>query len=389
MRIGIDVSPAVNRPRAGIGRYVRSLVRRLLDLDQDNEYHLLYAGPEGALPSEFRRGKAIPRRLAPSARHLRARWLLSHWLHRGADGLLGPLDLFHATDGTAPRLEGIPVVLTVHDLAFARYPDTVKGLNRFYLSRMVASSVARADAIISVSSFTARELSSLFRLPPERVSVVPEGVEDIFHLPSGDEDTEIASLGLARPYVLAVGTLEPRKNLGTLLEAFALFRQRVPGYQLAIVGEHDWGYRPLAARLAALGLDGEARLMGSVPDEVLAGIYQRADLLVYPSRYEGFGLPPLEAMACGTPVIAANTSSIPEVVGDAGLFFAADDAGELAAKMVSLATDARQRDELRGRGLKRAASFTWERTAEMTLQLYRSVIMRNSRKSGSLVGVDA
>jgi len=174
--------------------------------------------------------------------------------------------------------------------------------------------------------------------------------------------------------VLAVGTLEPRKNLGVLLDAFAMFRQRVEGYQLAIVGAFDWGHRQLVERLKTLGLEKQVRLVGSVPDEVLAAMYRRAKFLVFPSVYEGFGLPPLEAMACGTPVIAAKTSSIPEVIGQAGLYFAADAVEELAAKMVFLATNPRRLAELRQRGLEWANQFTWRRMAEATLQLYRSVV---------------
>ncbi len=340
-----------------------------------HEFHLLFGGPADAVPLELRCGRAVLRQLAPSARRLRAEWLLgrySGWMQRRVERALGDLDLFHGTDGTAPILRRIPTVLTIHDLAFARFPETVKGMNRFYLSRMAEASARRAAAVIGVSEFTRRELLELFRLPADRVRVIPEGVETVFHpAPKGDQArASYVPTGAGQPYILAVGTLEPRKNLGALLEAFAHFRQHVPGHCLVIVGSQDFGHPALAERLSALGLEEEVRLGGSVSDEDLADIYRGAEFLVYPSKYEGFGLPPLEAMACGTPVLAARSSSIPEVVGEAAVLFDPDDVEEMAARMIEVAASPAVRDDLQAKGLARAAGFRWEKAAAATLEVY-------------------
>ncbi len=375
MRIGIDISPAVNRPRAGIGRYVRSVVSRLLEMAEEDEYHLFFAGPSAAVPTELRRGNIVLRQLAGSARELRMRWLLSHTLgavQRDTEKGLGSIDLFHSTDSTAPRLLGIPTVVTVHDLAFARFPETVKGMNRLYLSRMVEASVDRAAAVIADSEFTKSEVLSLLHLAANRVRVIHLGVEAVFQ-PAPEGTPPPRPFGWSEPYILAVGTLEPRKNLGMLLDAFAMVRGQLPGHRLVIVGSADFGAGPLSARLRALGLGSAVRLVGSISDADLAAVYRAAEFLVYPSKYEGFGLPPLEAMACGTPVLAARAASIPEVAGDAALLFDPDNTEELAAKMAYLAGAAARRQEMRSKGLERAAAFRWETAARSTREVYRIV----------------
>lgn len=374
MRIAIDYTPALNQ-RAGIGRYTRSLVGALACLDRTNHYLLLWARGRGAKPADGWPPNFRLQRLPLSEWTLKALW------HRlglplPLEFLVGNMDLFHATDFVLPPLQKGKALLTVHDLSFLLYPEQTQPELVRYLSKVVPSSIQRASLVLADSESTKADLMRLLALPEEKVEVVYCGVDTRFS-PASDEETLSqvrVRYGLDRPFILTLGTLAPRKNLARLLEAFALMRQSVAlPHRLLVAGVAGWRSESLPLQVERLGLVGEVIFLGFVPEEDLPALYTLADLFVYPSLYEGFGLPPLEAMACGTPVAASNASSLPEVLGDAGLLFDATSPEAMAEALHRALTDGELRLQMRERGLRRAASFTWERAAQKLLGLYQQV----------------
>jgi glycosyltransferase involved in cell wall biosynthesis len=312
MRVGLDTSPLV-QTQAGTARYVRGLLAQ-------NDYERLSWGGPG--------------RPATLVRDL---WWYPHGLPHRARGL----EVLHCPTFRGPVRSSVPVVVTVHDLAVLRHPGTFNPWTRHY-SRLAVPSVARAARrLIAVSEFTRGEIVELLGVPDERIRVIPNAVDDAF-----------AAEGPAAPgdYVLAVGTLEPRKNLGAAQRA----AQRL-GVELRVVGAQGWG-----------GVEVNGWL-GRVSDEELAALYRGARCLVYPSLYEGFGIPVLEAMACGTPVVTSAGGATEEVAGGAAVLVDPHDPAAIAA---GIEEASKSRDELRARGLDRAAQFSWRRVAAETRAVY-------------------
>ena len=382
MRIGIDYTAAV-RQGAGIGRYCRELIRALAQVDQDNEYLLLIAGnssPEekDKLDSAFAGARNF------SYRHLRLseRWLYRLW-HRlqlplPIEIVSGRLDLFHSPDFTLPPTRA-RTILTVHDLSFLRVPQHADPRLRQYLHKVVPRSVRRADLVLADSESTKRDLIELLDTPVERVRVVMAGVDAHFQ-PVTDEAalTRIRErYRLPERFILSVGTLQPRKNFVGLIEAFHQMRQRTHAPQrLVIVGQKGWLYDEIFATVATLGLEEQVSFLGFVADEDLPALYTLADLFAFPSFYEGFGIPILEAMACGTPVVASDASSLPEVVGEAGLMVKPEDTAALAEAMERALDDAALRVELIARGREQARRFTWEQSARQLHAAYQAVMAK-------------
>jgi len=373
MRIGIDYTSAA-RQSAGIGRFTRELIRAALALDEDNDYRLLVAGrqpvAEAHLPRASRRYRLVQTPI--SERNLVRLW------HRlqiplPVEVFLGRVDIFHSPDFVLPPVARAVKVLTIHDLSFLRVPECADPRLRWYLGQVVPRSVRRADFLLADSESTRRDLVELLGVPPDRVQVIYGGVDAMF---APVEDAEALrrareKYARGRPFILAVGTLEPRKNYPTLIRAFARARQaaRLP-HALVIVGRKGWVYEPIFAAVDDLGLHDEVIFPGFVPDEELPALYNAADVLVTPSFYEGFGLPALEAMACGTPVIVSDVSSLPEVVGEAGVRIDPRDEAGLAEAIVRVVGDSALRAGLREAGLRRAREFTWDRAARELLGVY-------------------
>ncbi len=276
------------------------------------------------------------------------------------------LDVFYTPYFPAPLLAPVPIVVTVHDLIFDREPRYQTGRwVRYYYRPMMWLSPRRASVVVAVSEATAADLRAFYGVSAGKIAVVPEAAGPQFR-PVQDAATLAAVRArhaLPERFALAVGVRRPHKNLPALLEAFALARERIP-HDLVLVGEAHTRYLDeVPAMIERLGLAGRVRLAGHVADADLPALYTLADVFVLPSLLEGFGLPALEAMSCGTPVVAANTSSLPEVVGDAGLLADPRDPPALAEALVRLATDRELHARLRARGLARAGEFSWERTA--------------------------
>jgi len=284
-------------------------------------------------------------------------------------------DLVHGPVFIGPLLTPCPVIVTIHDLSFIRFPTLFRPANRLYLKVLTQLSARRARRLIAVSAHTATEITRLLGIPPERIDIIYHGVEPAFRpLPTAAVETFRQHQGLPERFVLFVGTLEPRKNLVRLVEAFAQFRRQEAAsrgpVKLVLAGGRGWLYDRLFARVEALALDQDVLFPGYVPNDELPLWYNAALALVYPSLYEGFGLPVLEALACGTPVLTSNVSSLPEAAGDAALTVDPHDVEALAEGLNRLLTDEPLRDRLRTRGLAHARRFTWPHTARETVRTY-------------------
>ena len=288
------------------------------------------------------------------------------------------LDLLHGLAFASPLVCACPTVVTVHDLSFLRYPNAFRWFNRSYLSFITRHSTRRAARVIAVSESTRQDVIHLCGVPAERVVVVPNGVTDEFRPAAPSEVAEFRrQKGLPDRFLLFLGTLEPRKNLVRLLDAYALWRQSKgasAAAALVIAGGKGWFYETIFARVAALGLTDHVIFPGFVPAEELAWWYRAAEVFVYPSLFEGFGLPVLEAMACGTPVITSDASSLPEVTGAAAELIDPEDAAAIADAIERVMAEPGRRAAMRTAGIQRAALYSWERTADETVAVYRAVL---------------
>jgi len=257
---------------------------------------------------------------------------------------------------------GCPTVITVHDLAIYRNPGWFPGRQPLSTRLVIPRSLARADVVVAVSKNTADDIEDLFDVPASQISVVPHGVSHVFR-PMSREDLDLARARLQLPerFILFVGTIEPRKNLTTLIEAWAMLSDRP---DLVIVGAWGWLYEPIKEQIARLG-PRVHHIQGLDPAE-LPAVYNLARVLAHPAWYEGFGFPPLEAMACGTPVIVSDRASLPELVGDAGMIAPADDPDAWRKALEKVVGDSDLAADLKRRGILRAAQFSWSRSAELT-----------------------
>ncbi len=369
--IGVDYTPAVEQG-GGIGRYVRELLAALSVLDAETRYKLFVAGispealPEAPGPNfSWRASRISPKNFARIWHRLGLPIPIEVWS--------GPLALFHATDFVLPPvMRGTVTFLTVHDLSFIRAPETASPRLRAYLSRAVPRSVRRADLVLADSQATKDDLIELYGVASEKITVLYSGVDPRFHpADRAVQESVRARYGLDFPYVLAVGTVQPRKNYARLIQALAALPGPLADIHLVIAGGRGWLEGPIYETAHLAGVEERVHFIGFVPDDDLPALYTAAEAFAFPSLYEGFGLPLLEAMACGTPSLAANTSSLPEVAGDAALLIDPTSVDSIATGLERILTDNGLRSTLRERGFARAGMFTWERAARHLLTLYR------------------
>jgi glycosyltransferase involved in cell wall biosynthesis len=355
--------------RAGVSRYVHNLLTHVLREDPEGDY-TVFVGGRCALSLS---GKLKPARLPTNRPLVRIAWEQAcQPLQLVREGIA----LLHSPVNVQPVFLPCKGVVTVTDLSFMTFPQAFRMGRRLYQRWFTRWSVRHADRVIAISKTTAQDVVQLFDVPADKVSVVLPGV-DARYQPIGDRErvTQFRRLrDLTDRFVLFVGTLEPRKNLLTLLQAYAAFRRAGGGYKLALVGGRGWLYEPILAAIDELDLRGDVVLPGFVAEEELPLWYNAAEAFFYPSLYEGFGLPPLEAMACGTPVVVSDASSLPEVVGDAGLLLDPNDSQPWAEALERLWRDAAYREDLASQGLRRARRFSWSRMARETIAAYRSVL---------------
>lgn len=372
LRIYVDISAAVHG-RAGLGRYAESLAGALVR-QAPGRFALFYniAGRPRVLPGL----EGVPRR---SVRLGYKPWRMAVWLGQraglGFDRLLPNAELYHATEHLLMPLRHVPTVLTVHDLIFKLFPRYHKRLNYWFLNAAMPLFVQRADAVIAISQATRRDLIAHYGTPPEKITVVYEAAAPCFRPPAAEAVTAVrARYGLPERFLLTVGTIEPRKNLVRLLEALVRLRRDDPELHLVVVGSRGWLYEGFFRRRAELELEKAVHLPGYVPDADLPAFYGAATVVVMPSLYEGFGLPVLEAMACGAPVVSSHAASLPEIGGAAARYFDPTDVEEMTAVLAQVLADAELRAEMRAAGLEQAARFSWERAARETMAVYERVL---------------
>jgi len=294
-----------------------------------------------------------------------------HFLSRRLKGF----DLFHAPGYVAPRRLPCPLVLTIYDLVVLTHPELARRSNVLHYRWRLPRSARAAARVIVPLECVARQVVERLGVERERVRVVPLGVGAALKPPSLDVRAAVrAKHHLARPYILFVGNIEPKKNLPTLLRAFAALKRGGLPHKLVVAGKRGWGCREVFALPAELGIGGDVRFLGYVEESDLAGLYGGAELFAFPSIVEGFGLPPLEAMACGTPVVTSDAEALLETTGEAAEHVPALDADALADAMRRVLSDAALRERLRAAGLARAAQFTWQQAAEMTRAVYREAL---------------
>ena len=369
MRIGIDVR-ITYYTRGGISNYALRLLPALAALDAETDYCVLHSRKDKHPPlpgPNFR-----PVVCWTPAHHRWERWAL------GIEAARLGLDLLHSPDFIPPAFGYRHSVITVHDLNFLYYPQFLTAESRRYYNDQIAWAVGRTDHVLADSHATRTDLISMLGVEPDRVTVVHLAADPSYRpLPAEEAGKVISKYDLEPGYLLFVGTLEPRKNLPGLLQAYRLLRDEgAASVPLVLVGGKGWLYDEIFERVEALHLADHVRFLHDVPNAHLPGLYSAAGVLATPSFYEGFGLPALEAMAFGTPVVVSDRASLPEVVGEAGLLVNPDDPEDIARALSCALNDKALRAQIRERGLAQAACFTWEKAARETLAVYQKILAR-------------
>jgi len=371
--IGIDYTAAYEQG-GGIGRYVRELVTALAQLDTTTEYRLFVSGVKAQKPlpplpgANFTwRGTAIT-----------PLWLARLWqraqIPLNVETFTGRVDLYHATDFTLPPTRfKTRTLLTVHDLSFVRVPEAASPALKAYLDAVVPRSVRRADHVLADSQATKDDLIALYNTPAEKITVLLSGVDARF------KRTETPAIRAKyqipeRPYILSVGTVQPRKNYIRLITALAALRASGHDVGLVIVGGKGWLEDPIYEAIRSTGMTNYVHMTGFADDADLPALYSQALITALPSLYEGFGIPVLESMACGTPVLTSNVSSLPEVAGDAAIMVAPNDQDAITGTLEQMITDAALRADLSRRGLERAQMFTWAAAARQLAGVYAGML---------------
>ncbi|HUO72541.1 MAG TPA: glycosyltransferase family 1 protein [Solirubrobacteraceae bacterium] len=377
LRVGIDVSGA-RSPLSGIGQYTIGLVEALLAVPCDQSF-VLFANCFRERDRQLRFSIPVVNPRLPS-RVLLGAWRYLKW--PPVEAFVGPLDVFHTSDWVHPPQRAGACVTTVHDVGPLVHPEWYAPEIVEIHRRNNAAAATRATLVVTDSQSTRRDYLSHFPIDPSRVVAVPLAVSPLFQRSWSEDVSARQAYDLAERYLLYVGTRERRKNLLGLAEIFRMVVVEHPDLQLAVVGMRpwleasrvhgasSWTHHSFERRCEELGISRQVRVLGQVPSEHLAALYAEASAFVFPSLYEGFGLPVLEAMACGTPVIASNRTSIPEVAGSAARLADPEDVGAFARQISDVLGDATLRVELRERGLAQAAKFSWAATAVRMLDVY-------------------
>lgn len=371
MRIGIDVTPLPPRP-VGAGNYMIQLVRALASLDTDDEF-VIFAQQSGRdlidiPPKPNLRWVIVPDK-SPARRLIWEQTILPGLVRQSG------VELLHSLHYTRPAILPCASVVTFHDMTFLLFPELHTRAKRIFFPLAIRLSARLADALIADSESTRRDSIRLLNISPEKIFTAPLGINEEFQEISDPAILEACRRQYHLPdsFILYVGLLEPRKNLPLLLKAYArlLGQNEIP--TLVLVGRPGWEYQEILRRIDALKLKDKVHFTGYVPAKDLPIIYNLAQVFVYPSVYEGFGFPPLEAMACGTPVITTAVSSMLDHVSDAGILVPPQDEEALSQAMQSILNDTTLREQLSIKGLQRAADFTWQHTAQETLKVYRHI----------------
>ncbi|MAB91591.1 MAG: hypothetical protein CMJ90_19395 [Planctomycetes bacterium] len=377
LTVALDYRPALFQG-FGIGRYVRNLVPALLDADPELQLRLygvfwrnrkeVLAAHEWPDPqrAEFC-GAPIPARLIP---------LLGRVLPISARTFTGPFDLFHDTDYAVTPVRGAPRIATLYDTAYLRDRGFVSETQSRHMHEIVRNLVKGVSRVITISEFAKQDLVEAFDLDPERVSVTYLGVDPVFHKEHSADEVAAAldAYGLTPPYCMYLGTLEPRKNLVRLVRAFARMLEIAPEQHLVLIGRKGWAHERVFGMVEELGIGDHVRWLGQVPDQDAALLLKGAAVMAYPSLYEGFGLPALEGMAAGVPVLSSDSHALREVCGDGALLVDPHDEDAIYEGLRMLALDRGEAHEIAERGRRRAQKFTWAACGQATATAYRAAL---------------
>jgi len=364
VRIGIDLSVS-NTNQAGTGIYAASLARTLQHLDVENEYQFFAVQQR----RDMTKRKTLRTRMDTLYRDV-------VWTH----GVLpwqvcrARVDILHMPANVIPLWLPCPTLVTILDTTVFHTPRNFPFWHRNYFRLLVPWAAKHASMILTISGYSKQDIVKQFRVAPDKVVVTHLAASPTFRTISVQEILKVKQRYGLDSYILTVGTLEPRKNMIRLLQAFALLRQSGFSYQLVHAGPRGWLFDDILAEVDRLQLQDSVRFLGRVSLEDLVGLYNAATVLVYPSLYEGFGLPVLEAMACGCPVVTSNTSSLPEVVGEAGIMVDPYDVQQLMDAIQKVLEDKALAQDMRQQGLERASLFSWQRCAQETLDAYHQVL---------------
>jgi glycosyltransferase involved in cell wall biosynthesis len=373
-RIGIDIH-SIGSQSGGNETYYRELLRELLKSRSNYQFYLYYTHAAAARAIQTTEGVCL-KRLIPSKRWLRMPFTVP-WRARVDD-----LDLFHAQFIVPPFLK-CKAVTTIPDIAYEHFPELFPRHQVALLKMLVRESARKADHIITVSEHSKRDIVETYGVDPDKITVTYEGAGSEFvPLERGKARQEVAQkYGIRKPFILYVGRLQARKNLARLVESYARVRKAGFDHQLVFVGKQDSLFQQVTARIRELEMQEDVVQLGYVQGEDLPRLYNAAEVFIYPSLYEGFGLPVLEAMACGTPVITTQGSSLAEVARDACLLVDPLDEASIASQLQSILADPRLRERLSQAGLKRSRQFSFVNTARQTLGVYERVL--NGKSAGS------
>lgn len=372
MRIGIDIRSLIFT-RAGISCYTFNLIKALSAVDKENEYLLFCNTKSGYDWSGYFRVKEDVIRFPHLGRFTEKLWEEVFLPQRL---LAKKIDVFHSPRYMLPKKKPCHFIVTIHDLSFKRIPQLFTRKVFDCVNHWVEFSVEKADKIIAVSGHTKNDLINLFNAKAEKIEVIYEGVDENFRPVKTPESLKEIKhkYNLPEKFILFVGTIEPRKNIKRLIEAFYdLTKNRKMEHSLVIAGGKGWHYDDVFNTVEKLKLGKKIIFTDYVRGSELPLLYNAADLFVYPSLYEGFGLPPLEAMACGVPVVTSNTSSLPEVVGDAAVLVDPADVQTMAEAIKQTLEDKNLREKMIKQGFIQAKKFSWEATAIKTLNVYERV----------------
>jgi glycosyltransferase involved in cell wall biosynthesis len=354
---------------AGVSRYIDNLLKNLACEDSEGDF-TVFLNDRSAL--------SLPCRQVHARFPTHNPWARVFWEQCALPAQLKArgIELLHSPVNIQPVSLTCKSIVTVTDLSFWVFPESFKTFQRIYQRLFTRLSARRATHLIAISAHTARDLGQFCAVSADRISVTYPGVDEVYRPAASSVLVEFRRQHeLPEKFFLFVGTLEPRKNLVTLLKAFAAFRDSAKtGHKLVLAGGKGWLYQSVFAVVEQLGLQSDVIFAGFIPEAELPLWYNAADAFVYPSIYEGFGLPPLEAMACGTPVVVSNASSLPEVVGDVGILVDPRSVDGWTAALAQIVSDVTLRTGLSARGIERARQFSWARMARETIQVYRTVL---------------
>ena len=378
MRIGLDCSSAVLKNRTGVGNYTFNLAHALARVDKENFYvfypffYRVFLGIE----KNTRLPKAKNTRIAYNGL---PHFLFYFLLSKGTpsffkEKMLGDVDIVHSTNFSAPRLKNKKLVVTIYDLTVFTHPECHQKGNIDFCAKGIKDALSNADKIIAISEHTKKDLIDILNAPSDMISVTQLAAGSDYY-----EVKDMAAIRLTKEkynlpenYILFVGSLEPRKNIKTLLKAYSMVPVKMrKDFPLVIAGAKGWLNSDIPALVEGLGIKESVRFTGYIDAADISAVYSGATVFAYPSLYEGFGLPILEAMSCGSPVVTSNTSSMPEVAGDAALLVDPLNAEELAFGLETVLEKESLRAEMRKKGLARASTFSWDRCAKETVEVYR------------------